>query len=165
MLPLVFNAADIIPVGLIGPVGVGKTQYFKGRSATCTRSTSASQLIRWASFKSAWRIATLLKLLASHCHQKTPTATSSRTFTKPPLITKIEQTGLDYGIILIDELLQAGADVQKVLADVLDPAERTLAVTPSPTAGSFASPATVHLTSQALPVCSRTCSIVRRCLS
>ena len=30
MLPLVFNARDIVPVGLIGPVGVGKTQYFKG---------------------------------------------------------------------------------------------------------------------------------------
>ena len=133
MLPLVFNAtnpvtgeSEIVPVGLLGPVGVGKTQYFKGRSAKDTRSTSVWRPIRSDSFRSASLTATLLRSLASHCHPRMPTATSS-SFTKPPLITKIEQTGREYGIILFDELAQAGTDVQEVLADVLDPAERTLA--------------------------------------
>ena len=55
-------------------------------------------------------------------------------FTKPPVLT-IERhvaDGYKYGILLLDELMQAGQDVQKVLSDVLDPDERTIAGHPLP---------------------------------
>ena len=126
MLPLVFNAPDIIPVGLIGPVGVGKTQYFKGRSATCTRSTSAFGVDQMGFIQERVANRDSAEIAGVALPSKDANGDIITQFTKPPLITKIEQTGRDYGIILFDELLQAGADVQKVLADVLDPAERTL---------------------------------------
>jgi hypothetical protein len=53
-------------------------------------------------------------------------------FTKAPMVTAIEETGKEYGIVLIDEMFQSAADVQKVLADLLDPEERTLGGWPIP---------------------------------
>ena len=127
MLPLVFNARDIVPVGLIGPVGVGKTQYFKGpfREAYAEHVGLASDQIGFIQERVANRDSAEIAGVA--LPSKDANGDIITQFTKPPLITKIEQTGRDYGIILFDELLQAGTDVQKVLADVLDPAERTLA--------------------------------------
>jgi hypothetical protein len=134
MLPLVFNATDaitgaseIVPVGLIGPVGVGKTQYFKGpfREAYAEHVGLASDQIGFIQERVANRDSAEIAGVA--LPSKDANGDIITQFTKPPLITKIEQTGREYGIILFDELLQAGTDVQKVLADVLDPAERTLA--------------------------------------
>jgi hypothetical protein len=134
MLPLVFNATDaitgaseIVPVGLIGPVGVGKTQYFKGpfREAYAEHVGLASDQLGFIQERVANRDSAEIAGVA--LPSKDANGDIITQFTKPPLITKIEQTGREYGIILFDELLQAGTDVQKVLADVLDPAERTLA--------------------------------------
>jgi hypothetical protein len=134
MLPLVFNATDpvtgaseIVPVGLLGPVGVGKTQYFKGpfREAYAEHVGLASDQIGFIQERVANRDSAEIAGVA--LPSKDANGDIITQFTKPPLITKIEQTGREYGIILFDELPQAGTDVQKVLADVLDPAERTLA--------------------------------------
>ena len=132
MLPLVFNAPDIIPVGLIGPVGVGKTHYFKGpfRDLYAEHVGVSADQMGFIQERVANRDSAEIAGVA--LPSKDANGDIITQFTKPPLITKIEQTGLDYGIILFDELLQAGADVQKVLADVLDPAERTLAGWPIP---------------------------------
>ena len=134
MLPLVFNAtnpvtgaSEIVPVGLIGPVGVGKTQYFKGvfREAYAEHVGLASDQIGFIQERVANRDSAEIAGVA--LPSKDANGDIITQFTKPPLITKIEQTGREYGIILFDELAQAGTDVQKVLSDVLDPAERTLA--------------------------------------
>ena len=127
MLPLVFNAPDIVPVGLIGPVGVARPSTSRVHSARHTRSTSVWRPINWALFRSVSPTAASAEIAGVALPSKDANGDIITQFTKPPLITKIEQTGRDYGIILFDELLQAGTDVQKVLADVLDPAERTLA--------------------------------------
>lgn len=127
MLPLVFSAPDIVPVGLIGPVGVGKTQYFKGpfRDLYAEHVGVSVDQLGFIQERVANRDSAEIAGVA--LPSKDADGNIITQFTKPPLITKIEQTGRDYGIILFDELLQAGTDVQKVLADVLDPAERTLA--------------------------------------
>jgi len=127
IVPLVLVSGNQQPVGLIGPVGVGKTQYFKGwfRDLYAEHvGVSADQLgfihERVANRDSA-------EIAGVALPSKDSNGDIITQFTKPPLITKIQQTGREHGIILFDELMQAPADVQKVLADVLDPAERTLA--------------------------------------
>jgi hypothetical protein len=127
MLPLVFSAPDIVPVGLIGPVGVGKTQYLKGpfRDLYAEHVGVSADQLGFIQERVANRDSAEIAGVA--LPSKDANGDIITQFTKPPLITKIEQTGREYGIILFDELLQAGTDVQKVLADVLDPAERTLA--------------------------------------
>jgi len=127
MLPLVFSAPDIVPVGLIGPVGVGKTQYFKGpfRDLYAEHVGVSVDQLGFIQERVANRDSAEIAGVA--LPSKDANGDIITQFTKPPLITKIEQTGREYGIILFDELLQAGTDVQKVLSDVLDPAERTLA--------------------------------------
>ena len=127
MLPLVFSAPDIVPVGLIGPVGVGKTQYFKGQFCDLYAEHVGVSVDQLGFIQERVANRDSAEIAGVALPSKDADGNIITQFTKPPLITKIEQTGRDYGIILFDELLQAGTDVQKVLADVLDPAERTLA--------------------------------------
>ena len=130
--PLVLASGNRQPMGLIGPVGVGKTQYFKGwfREMYAEHvGVSADQLgfihERVANRDSA-------EIAGVALPSKDADGNLRTTFTVAPLITKIRDTGREYGIILIDELMQASADVQKVLADLLDPAERTVGGWPIP---------------------------------
>lgn len=132
MLPLVFNAPDIVPVGLIGPVGVGKTQYFKGpfRDLYAEHVGVSADQLGFIQERVANRDSAEIAGVA--LPSKDADGNLRTTFTVAPLITKIRETGKEYGIILIDELMQATADVQKVLADLLDPAERTIGGHPIP---------------------------------
>jgi len=115
------------PLVLIGMVGIAKTQWIKNTY----HSMYAEHL-----GLSADRVGLIQERVANRDSAeiagvalpiKNDKGEVLTKFTTPPLITKIQETGLEHGIILFDELLQAPADVQKVLADVLDPDERTLA--------------------------------------
>ena len=127
IVPLVLNSGNQQPVGLIGPVGVGKTQYFKGwfRDLYAEHVGVSADQLGFIQERVANRDSAEIAGVA--LPSKDANGDIITQFTKPPLITKIQQTGREHGIILFDELMQAPADVQKVLADVLDPAERTLA--------------------------------------
>ena len=120
-------SANPMPLGLIGPVGIAKTQFLKNdfRAMYAEHlglSVDQVGLIheRVANRDSAEIAGVALPMKDADGNVMTK-------FTKPPLITKIQESGLEHGVILFDELLQASADIQKVLADVLDPEERTLA--------------------------------------
>ena len=127
IVPLVLVSGNQQPVGLIGPVGVGKTQYFKGwfRDLYAEHVGVSADRLGFIQERVANRDSAEIAGVA--LPSKDSNGDIITQFTKPPLITKIQQTGCEHGIILFDELMQAPADVQKVLADVLDPAERTLA--------------------------------------
>jgi len=127
IVPLVLVSGNQQPVGLIGPVGVGKTQYFKGwfRDLYAEHVGVSADQLGFIQERVANRDSAEIAGVA--LPSKDANGDIITQFTKPPLITKIQQTGREHGIILFDELMQAPADVQKVLADVLDPAERTLA--------------------------------------
>lgn len=126
IVPLVLASGNQQPVGLIGPVGVGKTQYFKGwfRDMYAEHVGLASDQIGFIQERVANRDSAEIAGVA--LPSKDADGNLRTTFTIAPLVTKIRDTGKEYGIILIDELMQATADVQKVLADLLDPAERTV---------------------------------------
>ena len=126
IVPLVLASGNRQPVGLIGPVGVGKTQYFKGwfRDMYAEHVGLASDQIGFIQERVANRDSAEIAGVA--LPSKDADGNLRTTFTIAPLVTKIRDTGKEYGIILIDELMQATADVQKVLADLLDPAERTV---------------------------------------
>jgi hypothetical protein len=127
IVPLVLNAPDKQPIGLIGSVGIAKTQSFKGwfRDMYAEHVGVSADQLGFIQERVANRDSAEIAGVA--LPSKDANGDIITQFTKPPLITKIEQTKCEYGIILFDELMQATADVQKVLADVLDPAERTLA--------------------------------------
>tara|TARA_R100001086_G_scaffold229129_2_gene148888 strand:- start:810 stop:1946 length:1137 start_codon:yes stop_codon:yes gene_type:complete len=126
IVPLVLASGNKQPIGLIGPVGVGKTQYFKGwfRDMYAEHVGLASDQIGFIQERVANRDSAEIAGVA--LPSKDADGNLRTTFTVAPLITKIRDTGKEYGIVLIDELMQATADVQKVLADLLDPAERTV---------------------------------------
>ena len=127
IVPLVLNSPDKMPIGLIGSVGIAKTQSFKGwfRDMYAEHVGVAPDQLGFIQERVANRDSAEIAGVA--LPSKDDNGDLFTQFTKPPLITKIEQTKCEYGIILFDELMQATVDVQKVLADVLDPAERTLA--------------------------------------
>ena len=132
IVPLVLASGNQQPVGLIGPVGVGKTQYFKGwfRDLYAEHVGVSADQLGFIQERVANRDSAEIAGVA--LPSKDADGNLRTTFTIAPLITKIRDTGKQYGIILIDELMQAPADVQKVLADLLDPAERTIGGHPIP---------------------------------
>jgi hypothetical protein len=132
IVPLVLASGNQQPVGLIGPVGVGKTQYFKGwfRELYAEHVGVSADDLGFIQERVANRDSAEIAGVA--LPSKDADGNLRTTFTVAPLITKIRETGKPYGIILIDELMQATADVQKVLADLLDPAERTIGGHPIP---------------------------------
>ena len=127
IVPLVLNAPDKQPIGLIGSVGIAKTQSFKGwfRDMYAEHVGVSADQLGFIQERVANRDSAEIAGVA--LPSKDANGDLFTQFTKPPLITKIEQTKCEYGIILFDELMQATADVQKVLADVLDPAASKVA--------------------------------------
>ena len=132
IVPLVLASGNQQPVGLIGPVGVGKTQYFKGwfRDLYAEHVGVSADDLGFIQERVANRDSAEIAGVA--LPSKDADGNLRTTFTVAPLITKIREMQKPYGIILIDELMQATADVQKVLADLLDPAERTIGGHPIP---------------------------------
>jgi len=132
MAPVIFSSEQRKPLVLIGMVGIAKTQWIKStfRDMYAEHLGLSSDQVCLLQERVANRDSAEIAGVALPC--KTDDGEMITKFTKPPLITKIEETGMDHGIILFDELLQSSADVQKVLAPVLDPAERALADWPIP---------------------------------
>ena len=130
--PVILNSAQRKPLVLVGMVGIAKTQWIKStyHDMYAEHLGLSSDQVGFIQERVANRDSAEIAGVALPC--KTDDGEMITTFTKPPLITKIERTGLEHGIILFDEMLQAPADVQKVLADLLDPDERTLAGWPIP---------------------------------
>lgn len=123
--PIMLAADKFQPLILVGAVGIAKTQFLKNDFRAMYAEHCGLEQVgliheRVANRDSAEIAGVALPMKDAEGNMKTK-------FTKPPLITKIEESGFSHGIVLFDELLQAPADVQKVLADVLDPEERTLA--------------------------------------
>lgn len=127
MASTILNSAQRKPLVLIGMVGIAKTQWIKSvyHDLYAEHLGLSADRVGFIQERVANRDSAEIAGVALPV--KSTDGEVLTKFTKPPLITKIEETGLEYGIILFDELLQAPADVQKVLADVLDPDERTLA--------------------------------------
>lgn len=132
MTATIFSSEERKPLVLIGMVGIAKTQWIKStyRDLYAEHLGLSADQIGFIQERVANRDAAEIAGVALPC--KTDDGEMITKFTKPPLITKIEETRLEHGLLLIDEMLQSAADVQKVLADLLDPAERTLAGWPIP---------------------------------
>jgi hypothetical protein len=120
------------PIILKGQPGIAKTQFFKNEFVDMYAEHLGLQRddIGYIQERIASRDACELAGVA--LPMKDENGNLYTQFTKPPLITKIEATGKRYGVCNLDEVLQGGADIQKVLADVLDPEERTMSGWPIP---------------------------------
>ena len=131
-LPLIFGAKVIQPLIITGMTGGGKTMLAK----TVIRTAYAESLglmpddIGFVTERLASRDACEVAGVALPFKDDQGNLTTQNT--KPPLITTIERTGKKHGILLLDEVLQANTDMQKVLGDVFDPMEHSIAGFPLP---------------------------------
>jgi len=124
MLPYILPAKQ--PMILLGMTGAGKTQYCK----TVVRQEYAKTLglmadeIGFVSEQLATRDACEVAGVA--LPMKDADGNINTKFTKPPLIAAIEATGLDHGLIVLDELAQSSQEMQKVCSPMLDKSEHSL---------------------------------------
>jgi len=133
IMPTLLAAPKWQPLGLVSAPAVGKTQYFQTRMV---------ELFAESRGISTDKVGLIIEKVgqredaAAVCGLTLPSKDANgnlvTTGSKPYLIQRIEQTGLDYGIILLDELLQANADIQKALADLLNADERKIGDWPIP---------------------------------
>ncbi len=132
MAPVILTSAQRKPLVLVGMVGIAKTQWIKStfHDLYAEHLGLSADQVGFIQERVANRDSAEIAGVA--LPSKDADGNLRTTFTIAPLITKIRDTGKQYGIILIDELMQAPADVQKVLADLLDPAERTIGGHPIP---------------------------------
>jgi|TARA_R100000482_G_scaffold29342_1_gene9281 hypothetical protein len=151
MTDVIFAVEPIQPLGLIGAVGIAKTTSIKTwfRDAYAEHRGVSPDEVKIVHERVANRDAAEIAGVALPCKipetdaagapvldaNGNPRMIMGTQFTKPPVLLTIERhvaDGYKYGILLLDELMQAGQDVQKVLSDVLDPDERTIASHPLP---------------------------------
>ena len=123
MLPYILPAKQ--PMILLGMTGAGKTQYCK----TVVREAYAKTLglmadeIGFVTEQLSSRDACELAGVA--LPMKDADGNINTKFTKPPLIAAIEATGLDHGIIFLDEAAQAAVMVSSAKSERA-PARRAL---------------------------------------
>ena len=131
-LPIIYGAKVIQPLIITGMTGGGKTQFAK----TVLRTAVAESLgllpddIGFVTERLASRDACEVAGVALPFKDAEGNLTTQNT--KPPLITTIERTGKANGVLLLDEILQANNDMQKVLGDTLDPSEHSIGGWPLP---------------------------------
>jgi len=131
-LPIIYGAKVIQPLIITGMTGGGKTQFAK----TVLRTAVANSLgllpddIGFVTERLASRDACEVAGVALPFKDDQGNLTTQNT--KPPLITTIERTGKTHGVLLLDEILQANNDMQKVLGDTLDPSEHSIGGWPLP---------------------------------
>jgi len=131
-LPIIYGAKVIQPLVITGMTGGGKSMFCK----TIIRTTYAKSLgllpddIGFVTERLASRDAAEVAGVALPFKDEQGNLTTQNT--KPPLITTIERTGKTHGVVLLDELLQANTDMQKVLGDALDPVEHSIGGWPLP---------------------------------
>lgn len=130
VVPFILATPLIQPLILVGPPGVAKTQWLKTvyREAYATNLGIAANDVGFLQIRTANRDAAEIAGVA--LPMKDDNGDLVTVFTKPPLVTQIEEEvakGFEHGIVNLDELLQAGGDVQKVFSDMLDPEEHSLA--------------------------------------
>jgi len=126
MLPTMFATPFVQPFLLLGGTGTGKSQWVK----TVVRQALADSLgliaddiglvVERVSNRDACELAGVaLPVKGADGRIKTE-------YTKPPLITLIENTKKEHGVAFLDETPQSTNDVQKVLADALDRSEHSI---------------------------------------
>ena len=123
------------PLGLIGMVGIAKTQWIKTRYRELYAEHLGLSVDKVGLIQTRVANRDAAELAGVALPVKDPDGTVRTQFTKPPYIQEIwaaHDAGFEYGISLIDEFGQAGQDVQKVFADLFDPDERTIAGWPIP---------------------------------
>ena len=131
-LPIIFGAKVIQPIIITGMTGGVTTQFAK----TVLRTAVAESLglmpddIGFVTERLASRDACEVAGVALPFKDEQGNLTTQNT--KPPLITTIERTGKAHGVLLLDEILQANNDMQKVLGDTLDPSEHSIGGWPLP---------------------------------
>lgn len=131
-LPIIFGAKVIQPIIITGMTGGGKSMFCK----SVARTVYAESLglmpddIGFVTERLASRDAAEVAGVALPFKDEQGNLTTQNT--KPPLITTIERTGKAYGVLLLDEILQANNDMQKVLGDTLDPMEHSIGGWPLP---------------------------------
>ena len=131
-LPIIYGAKVIQPLIITGMTGGGKTLFAK----TVLRTAVAESLglmpddIGFVTERLASRDACEVAGVALPFKDEQGNLTTQNT--KPPLITTIERTGKAHGVLLLDEILQANNDMQKVLGDTLDPSEHSIGGWPLP---------------------------------
>lgn len=136
-LQLPYIAANILkspqpmPLGLLGPVGTGKTQWLRFEYPQIIADHFGIDVadLGYVNVRISGRDGDTVAGFAIPAKGDDGMVTIS---TKPEIIERIEKTGREFGLLLIDELLQADAHTQKALSDLLDPAERTLNGFPIP---------------------------------
>ena len=136
IIPFALASADNFqPLGLIGAVGIAKTQWLKTRFVELYADHHGLSVDKVTLISERVANRDSAELAGVALPTKDANGNLFTQFTIPPLLTRINAE-LDAGahrvIVLFDELLQAPADVQKVLADVLDPDERSIAGWPLP---------------------------------
>jgi hypothetical protein len=124
MLPYILPAKQ--PMILLGMTGSGKTQYCKTvvREAYAKTVGLIADEIGFVSERVSNRDACELAGVA--LPMKDQDGKINTQYTKPPVISMIESTGREFGILLLDEVAQAAQDVQKVLADSFDKSEHSI---------------------------------------
>ena len=125
-LPIIFGAKVIQPIIITGMTGGGKSMFCKTviRTVYAESKGRTADDIGFVTERLASRDACEVAGVALPFKDDQGNLTTQNT--KPPLITTIERTGKAYGVLLLDELLQANTDMQKVLGDTLDPMEHSI---------------------------------------
>jgi len=129
------SADNFQPLGLIGAVGIAKTQWLKTRFVELYADHHGLSVDKVTLISERVANRDSAELAGVALPTKDASGNLFTQFTIPPLLTRINaelEAGAHRVIVLFDELLQAPADVQKVLADVLDPDERSIAGWPLP---------------------------------
>tara|TARA_R110000787_G_scaffold137557_1_gene251176 strand:- start:16 stop:1134 length:1119 start_codon:yes stop_codon:yes gene_type:complete len=126
ILPIVYSADVIQPIVVIGMTGGGKSQFCKTvmRKAFAESKGLTADDIGFITERMAGRDAEVFS--GASLPFKGEDGSLAMQSTKPPLILAIERLGTKYTMVLLDELLQANADCQKVCSDMLDPDEHSI---------------------------------------
>jgi hypothetical protein len=118
-------STDCQPILLLGSPGLAKTQFCRDEvPAILARARGVSvDEVGYIEFNAGQRDAVEVSGLG--LPRKTADGRWETEFSKSALICMIEATGKQYGVLNLDELTQAGADMQKVLRPVMDSDTRT----------------------------------------
>lgn len=114
------------PIGLIGAPGTAKTQWFKTTFASIYAEHLGIDVADLGFVQKRLAGRDPAEVIGVSLPSKDQDGNLITLDTKAPLITEIERTGREYGILLLDEALQMDASLQKAMADLFDESERTL---------------------------------------
>ena len=126
---LALSREQFQPLLISGPPGIAKTHFFRHVFTGLFADSLGIQQDQIGYIEEQLACRDAAEVAGVALPKRDDSGAVYTEFTKPPLITKIEQQiakGFQYGVINLDEVLQCGADMQKILSPVLDPETRTL---------------------------------------